>query len=152
LRIRRGEMRASIVDSERKSWLWFVYASILMALSIFVFAGRASAQLNIPNPAPWITNGPVYAIVSAEDIVYIGGDFTYVSPCTGSGVSISEATGIASQPYLRINGAVLAVVADGSGGWYIGGEFTRVAGIERNHIAHILPDGSLDYSWNPNAD
>ena len=37
------------------------------------------------------------------------------------------------------------------GGWYIGGEFTQVGTVARNHIAHILSDGTVEADWNPNA-
>ena len=39
--------------------------------------------------------------------------------------------------YLSINGRVRVVVSDGNGGWYIGGDFTKIDGFERNRLAHI---------------
>jgi len=41
----------------------------------------------------WATNGTVRAIAEANDAIYIGGDFTYVGPVTGSAVAIDAATG-----------------------------------------------------------
>jgi hypothetical protein len=34
---------------------------------------------------------------------------------------------------------------------YIGGYFNQVGSVERNHIAHILANGSVDLNWDPNA-
>lgn len=47
---------------------------------------------------------------------------------------------------------VNAVVADGAGGFFIGGCFTNVGDMRRNNIAHVLPDGKVDPHWNPNTD
>ena len=41
---------------------------------------------------------------------------------------------------------------DGSGGVYIGGDFTAVNGVARKRLAHLNADRSLDMSWNPGAD
>src|SRR3989344_2544128 len=48
------------------------------------------------------------------------------------------------------NGSVNAIAQDGSGGWYIGGQFTVVEGVARNNAAHILASGAVDTAWNPN--
>ncbi len=89
--------------------------------------------------------------------LYIGGDFGYVGPATGSGVGLPADP---LQPrddrplagYPAINGPVYAVVADGSGGWYVGGDFSRVGGLARRHLVHILADRSVDPAWDPAPD
>lgn len=43
------------------------------------------------------------------------------------------------------------MISDSANGWYIGGSFTNAGGFTRNRIAHILADGTVDPSWNPNA-
>ena len=126
----------------------------LTAVSILIAGGPAGVwgePPDLPNLNTWVTNGAVNAIASVGAITYIGGYFTYVGPQTGCGASISEVTGRPSPPYLRSDGSIVAVAPDGSGGWYIGGAFTSVGGVERNRIAHVLPDGFLDTSWKPNA-
>jgi hypothetical protein len=82
-------------------------------------AGVATGQ-NL-NTSHWITNGPVNAIAHSAGTVYVGGDFQQV----------------------------WAVVPDGSGGWFIGGSFNRVGGVERFGLAHILSDNTVS-SWDPN--
>jgi hypothetical protein len=42
-----------------------------------------------------------------------------------------------------VNGTVYACVADGRGGWFVGGEFTAVGGIPRVNLAHVQVDGSV---------
>ncbi len=45
------------------------------------------------------------------------------------------------------SGLTTCAVADGFGGWFIGGQFYFVAGLFRPGVAHILPDGSVDAAW-----
>jgi trimeric autotransporter adhesin len=134
--------------------MWRSIIAILSLIHVFLLADFSpvfAVPPDTPNPNPWITDGTVYAIASDASTVYIGGAFNYLGPNTGYGVSIDTGTGVATVPYSRINGRVYAVLPDGSGGWYIGGMFTAVHGVERNRLAHILPDGTLDATWNPNA-
>ena len=44
---------------------------------------------------------------------------------------------------------VFAAVADGSGGWYIGGSFSRIGDVSRNGLARLKSDGSLDTEFAP---
>lgn len=99
----------------------------------------------------WVTDGNVNATVQSGDTLYVGGNFTYIGPNTGSGTSLSLLTGapLANSP--RVDGLVLAVAPDGSGGWYLGGQFTKVGGVARQHLAHLLADQSLD-PWDPSPD
>jgi len=113
--------------------------------------GRAQAQSSIPREETWVTDGMVSAIVRTVDSVYIGGNFTHVGPYTGCGTPLDVSTGRVQVPFPKVNGIVWACVADGAGGWFIGGEFTRVGNWERYGIAHILSDGSVHPAWNPNA-
>jgi hypothetical protein len=46
-------------------------------------------------------------------------------------------------------GTAYAVVSDGSGGWYIGGDFDRVGKVSRNGFARLRSDGSLDPEFAP---
>lgn len=92
----------------------------------------------------WITNGPVDAIAESGDRIYLGGEFTYVGPRTGSCVPIDASSGSAMPSFPEINERVEAVVADGAGGYYVGGSFTLVGGVWRPYLVHIRPDGTVD--------
>jgi hypothetical protein len=127
----------------------FIFSSFfILNLSKFAYAITIS---NTPNESTWITNGPILAIVSSTSTVYLGGNFTFVGPYTGNGAPISATSSLVVSPHPRVSGLIYTTVSDNSGGWYIGGDFTQVEGVTRNRIAHILSDGSLDPSWNPNA-
>src|SRR5215475_1868913 len=49
-------------------------------------------------------------------------------------------------------GLVLATAIQPDGKIIIGGNFSTVNGVVRNNLARLNADGSLDQSWNPNAD
>src|SRR5207253_10841109 len=49
------------------------------------------------------------------------------------------------------NDTVRVVVVQPDGKILIGGDFTTVLGVTRNHIARLNPDGTLDTAFNPNA-
>jgi hypothetical protein len=96
----------------------------------------------------WGTNGRVADIVTRGNRAYLGGGFDYVGPTTGHGVIVDPATG-QRAPGPIVDGRVNAVVADGNGGYYIGGDFVRVGTSRREGLAHILADGTVEKSWAP---
>ena len=51
----------------------------------------------------------------------------------------------------KVKGSVSALISDGNGGYYIGGDFTHVGNIPRSNIAHVNADCSLDMNFNPGA-
>ncbi|OQY73810.1 MAG: hypothetical protein B6D44_06160 [Ignavibacteriales bacterium UTCHB2] len=99
----------------------------------------------------WVPNNTVFATVRSGNTIYIGGSFNQIGPSTGCGSAIDINTGDPDLTYAKVNGDVAIAIPDGSGGWYIGGQFTKVGGVERNRIARLNADGTLNDNWNPNA-
>jgi len=99
-----------------------------------------------------ITNGSVYALAELNGTLFLGGTFSQVGPRTGGGVQVDDSVGLPSAGFPVVAGAVRCVIPDGSGGWYIGGDFTYVAGQARTRLAHILSNGSLDPLFAATAD
>jgi hypothetical protein len=64
----------------------------------------------------------------------------------GAAVLLDAATG-REVARLSANGALVAAVADGRGGWFVGGSFSRLGGQERVAIAHLLRSGAVDPAW-----
>lgn len=95
-----------------------------------------------------------YGGYSKEDItgdgtnIFLTQVFGVGGTCTGGGAMLDTTNGnpIAGTPF--INGKILKATTDGSGGWYVYGEFSEVGGLVRNKFAHIQSDGSVG-SWNP---
>lgn len=95
-------------------------------------------------------DGYVYAITKTANDLYIGGDFTLLGRRIGP-LMYGNSFGTPNLSYPQVNGYVYAVTPDGSGGFYVGGLFTHVAGQKRDNIAHILSGGELDTAWTPAA-
>jgi hypothetical protein len=97
--------------------------------------------------APVCFNGFIRAIEPDTSNIYIGGDFTQIGTCTGSGVPLDTITGLI-QPSMsnfpKVTGTVKSAISDNNGGFYIGGNFSSVGGQSRYNVARIKSDGSLD--------
>ena len=124
--------------------------TLVTLLILLIGSTIAYAQTPVLEDHWWVPNGTVYTIARNANTVYIGGEFTMVGPNEPNGAKIDATTGIADYSYLNPNGQVNAAIPDGSGGWYIGGNFTKIGGQTRNFIARINSDGTLN-AWNPGA-
>ncbi len=109
-------------------------------------------SISVSTSDRWVTNGSVLSMIRQGNTLYIGGQFSRIGPNTGRGVPLDGLTGDPQSAYPRINGTVYAVTDDGAGGWYVGGEFTKVGGTDRANIVHITSRGLLDTSWNASTD
>ena len=114
-------------------------------VSCLALAAVASAQVSsAPEPATWITDGPVYALAHADGATYVGGDFHHIGRRTGPGAPFGSDNAQLAAPFPEVaGGRVYAVVADSDGGWYIGGDFTHVGGQRRYGLAYITPSGAV---------
>jgi hypothetical protein len=128
--------------------------SLLAGLGVVL--GPAEADPVAVPAESWVTNGVVYAVSQVGSRVYVGGAFTQAGPNTGFGVALDPATGAWSPAFPKINGTVLVAVPDGNGGFYVGGDFTRVGTRSRHNGARIVPGataGTWDVGgWNPETD
>jgi trimeric autotransporter adhesin len=122
----------------------------VLATAATAWTPAAQALNSIPTETA-VTNGTVNAVVPTPSAIYIGGEFTQVGPLTGPGVGIDSATAISTGlPEVSGGGQQVRVAtSDGSGGFYIGGQFARVGGLDRRNLAHILADGSVDPGFAP---
>jgi len=138
-----------------------VSAVTLVILTLFLclfFLSAVSLAVTLPEKRIWVTDGTVNAIVTARTSVFIGGDFNYVGPSTGPGVSLNTSNPQPSITDPIISGgspksSVFAVLPDGSGGWYVGGNFTIVGTApetqSRNNLVHILSTKAVNPLFNP---
>jgi trimeric autotransporter adhesin len=120
------------------------------SLGLATSPARAAVANNTPDET-WVANGDVHAVISSGGRIYLGGQFDQVGPNTGFGVSLNPATGTSVGAFPKVNGEVYVAVPDGSGGWYIGGDFTRVGTKSLHNAARILADGTVG-GWNPSTD
>ena len=106
----------------------------------------------------------VYSIaVQADGKILIGGDFTTLSPNGGVAVTRNRIARLNTDGTLdasfdpKASDNVLSIAVQADGKILIGGSFTTLspnggAAVTRNRIARLNTDGTLDASFNPNAD
>ncbi len=135
-----------------KYYKWFCIFTFSQLSPVFIafvllFSITVRCQTIVENMP--VTNGTVYSVVNNGRTIYIGGNFTYIGPYTGSGVPFDINTGNVKNGFPKVNGDVHVVIPDGSGGWYIGGQFDKVGGVAVTNSAHINADMSVDPNWTP---
>ncbi len=112
----------------------------------------ASFELSSGNLTNWqvMTNGYITCMDSDSSDLFFGGSFTSLAESKNRFDLTLNINNPSNPDYSRItpNGNVLCSASDGQGGWYIGGEFTKVGNVERNYLAKINSDGTLS-SWDP---
>ena len=129
----------------------FRIAAAAAGLLVLLLGGEASSS----GPAPvstWVVSpsqSGVSAVAVSGSTAYIGGSFGYVGPQTGGFASLDPTTGgVASTPPM-VDGDVYAAAADGSGGFFIGGQFRLPGSDVFRQLAHIRSDGTVDPDWQP---
>jgi beta-propeller uncharacterized protein DUF5122 len=126
-------------------------AGLLLAL---VPAGARALPSDTPDQTAFQTNGTVRAVARGNGVTYIGGNFSALFRRTGGFAQFSPSSGRVGLASPQVEGGsaiVLGSAPDGAGGVFIGGDFTSVGGVARDNIAHVLADGSVDPSFNPDA-
>lgn len=127
-------------------------AATLSAAALVAIALAATVALaQHADPAFPVVDARVYTSALVGGTLYVGGQFAWIGPNTGSLACVDAASG-AAFPFARVDGTVYAIVPDGAGGWFVGGEFASVSGVPRANLARVRGDGSLDPWWNPGAD
>lgn len=98
-------------------------------------------------------NGAVWCLgLQTNGMVLIGGEFTLVNGTNRNYIARLGSNGVLDATFdtsTGPNGPVLTMALQPDGHVLIGGEFTSVGGVPRNHIARLNTDGSLDTSFDP---
>jgi len=88
------------------------------------------------------------ALDTANQVLYIGGNFSHVGPPVPHAARINTVTGEPLLAQDAPNDAVYAVTDDGAGGHFIGGLFSAVASQPAGRLARIDANGQR-HPWNP---
>ena len=124
---------------------------VIGAVTVMAAPARAAAAPVTDPVSTLVPDGEVKAIAVSGSTAYIGGNFSRIAPYTGSSALFNAANGELKKPWPEVNGVVNDVVADGSGGWYLGGDFKSVGGAPRTDLAHVLADNTVDPNFAPST-
>src|SRR5882672_1332592 len=93
----------------------------LLAFAVSVISCLAGEPSSSTRKDFLTTDGPVFAILETNGILYLGGQFGQVGVNSGAGVIMDLATGSPLLGVPEIDGPIRSAVPDASGGFYIGG-------------------------------
>ena len=142
---------ASPTDSDTPTRASQVAATCIAALVYLLLSCDVTLAQSVDEQL-WCTDGGVVrTVVTTGNTIYIGGEFGGVGPSTGGGAPLDPGSGALPPAYPKVLGRIFAVVSDGAGGWFIGGDFTTVGGQPRRGLAQIRSDLKVS-DWNPGPD
>ena len=129
---------------------------LTLPLAAALAVATLSAPLSLPAQAaaPTIPDSPTREVlgsaVGADGTTYLVGNFTSIGAASTSLAALDSTSAVVNRSFATTNGRVYAMVDDGNGGLFVGGQFTMAGGLTRTHLAHILWDGSVDTTWQAN--
>ncbi len=83
-------------------------------------------------------NGEVRTVAYTSGRTFAGGTFTQVAPGMRGGAGVADVTSSSfTAGFPDIQGAVHAAARDGSGGWYLVGDFANAGGLPRANVVHV---------------
>ncbi len=101
-------------------------------------------------PSPSQFSARVWATATNGNTAYVGGEFTSLAPTTASAGAVDGQSGAPQSGFPKVDsGTVNVAASDTRGGWFVGGSFPKLNGVQVNGLAHILADGSLDSNFSP---
>ncbi|MGC8886730.1 MAG: Calx-beta domain-containing protein [Verrucomicrobiia bacterium] len=100
-----------------------------------------------------VEGGSVYAIaVQADGKVVIGGSFTRVNGVDCRWLARLNWDGSFDNSFAangQPDNAIFSIVVQGNGKVLLGGAFTQIGATQRNRIARLKPDGTIDMAFDP---
>lgn len=144
--------------------------AVPVALVLCLGASSVSAQQPVPTAAPAaqraepgespldlaagsvVADGRIDQLVRDDDVVYASGGFQTIGRYDGPGDVLDGTTGEPMPSPDIADGQISVVVTDGAGGWYLGGDFSRIGGEPAGGLAHVRADGTLDPAFLPLTD
>ena len=120
-------------------------ASTTTALALTAGSDRTVARA-VPQVAPDLAitaDGRITEILRKGDRIYVRGSFSSIGPFVGSGMPLDPVSGERITAPL-VDGQISVAVPDGSGGWFVGGDFEQIGDVRTRGLAHLDADGNAD--------
>jgi len=111
--------------------------------------GLATTGADLWNLGP---NNDVHALATIGNTLYVGGyHANSVSSYNVPFLTSLTSGGAVNPAFPSTNGAVNAMLSDGAGGWYVGGNFTQIGSQSIAYLAHVLSTFAIDTSFQSSA-
>jgi hypothetical protein len=121
----------------------FFRFSIAFVSTVFMVFSQLKAQELVSDF--WSVDGEVKDIIIEGCDMYVAGGFGNIGKAANGIALLSEDSIQYADPRMPdFNEAPSCAVPDGNGGWYVGGEFTRVGGINISYIVRLTADLQVD--------
>lgn len=147
-------IEATAVQADGKVVIGGFFSHYNSTLRNYIARVYANGQLDLTfNPGSGANNG-VYAVAiqPTDGKILIGGAFTTYNGTSKGGIARIKQNGSLDTSFSvggGANGVVEAIIVQPDGKVLIGGNFTTVNGVARNHLARLNSDGTLDISFDP---
>lgn len=132
---------------------------ILLVLACCLAGSPAAAQVQNDNRSAWAVTGQVFDVARVDNTLYVAGPQNLGLALNGDRdplVVLDPTTGAPTVAVVDMSipreGGVSSVIADGAGGWYVGGTFSRVSGGGGggwSGLAHLTASGGVDTAFKP---
>ncbi|HPD54622.1 MAG TPA: delta-60 repeat domain-containing protein, partial [Bacteroidia bacterium] len=116
----------------------------------FCFAAL-SRTTGLSLPGIMSVNSTVEKIIASGDTVFIAGQFSGFGYEANNLALFDNGSPIPSDPFPSADNTVFASIPDGSGGWYVAGNFSTIGDSSRAKLVHLLSNGLPDPSFAPPA-
>lgn len=147
-----GDRRPELDESFRVVLSNAVNATLFKPVAVVTLANddQYGPLSDEPRPGLWTANGNVNAVLEHNGVVYLGGAFTEVGgEEIGKLAPFARGDGALLPGFPSVDRNVTVVIDDGAGGWFVGGQFSYVAGLPRARLVHILPNLTVDPNFAP---
>lgn len=152
----------SVSPPRIRSWS-LTAAAVATATALLALAASSTAmavdRIEV-QPGPNATVSKMSNADSAGNRYVVGRFTAFNAWGTGAGGVVSGTSGEVDRTFPKVDGTINEVIPDGSGGWWIGGDFTCVGGdakgdgdctdageYVRRDVAHIGADGAVDATF-----
>lgn len=117
-------------------------ATIAALVPLVLASAASAAPVTLPAPGMLKADGSISGLTRAGSRIVLTGSFSHIGPYVGGAVALDPGSGARDPGFARIDGQVSDAIADGEGGWYVGGQFD--IGGERRAVAHVRASGAID--------
>ncbi len=132
---------------------WMFLARSMIFCSLFTISSSYASQVVGTLLNTFIPNGAVLNMAhdAANHALFVAGKFTGFGVKTGGG-ALFKHDGKLIQHSPTFSGSVLTSIADGNGGFYVGGNFTDANADDLPYLAHVNQRGEVDSHFKPVID